>query len=145
MAKLRFEKGDSSLLNSASVLDWPELRVDDVQALYARECADNELGSETVRHILEHSGGHPQLLRRCFQLHRQGTTPAALFSRHPALATAFGPCVSIRNKPTVQSRRAERGVISGCVPGLRDNTPLTTELSKAAEPEGVLSLAVSPD
>ncbi len=83
LAELSFEDGASSLLNIAEVLEWPDFTPDDAQGLYLRRFPGRTTPPDTARiqKFLELSGGHPLLLRRCFE--------GALLHQESAIVSAF--------------------------------------------------------
>ena len=67
LAELKYGPAHLSLLSSADVLEWPELSAADVIAWQQRDFPDVELHDEEAQVMLTLCGGHPRLLRHCFQ------------------------------------------------------------------------------
>ncbi len=71
LQKLKYEKGDLSLLNHATVEHWPEFGRDEVYALRDDRFKGLLLDDALVDDLLMISGGHPQLLNECLTLQQQ--------------------------------------------------------------------------
>jgi hypothetical protein len=63
---LKYEHGSLSLLNIATIKRWSELSETEVKALWEHRSQKPPLDDEFVKKILAVSGGHPQLLNKCF-------------------------------------------------------------------------------
>jgi hypothetical protein len=71
LEKLKYEQGDLSLLNHATVEHWPEFGRDEVYALRDDRFKGLPLDDTLVDELLMISGGHPQLLNECLTLQQQ--------------------------------------------------------------------------
>ncbi|TGO03635.1 hypothetical protein PN36_02945 [Candidatus Thiomargarita nelsonii] len=71
LEKLKYEKGDLSLLNHATVEHWPEFGRDEVYALRDDRFKGLLLDDALVDDLLMISGGHPQLFNECLTLQQQ--------------------------------------------------------------------------
>jgi hypothetical protein len=71
LARLKYQQGDLSLLNIATVEQWPELGRNEVYALRDYHFNGLQLDDKLVEQLLTISGAHPQLLNECLNLRQQ--------------------------------------------------------------------------
>jgi hypothetical protein len=69
LAELKYQSGDLSLLNIASVENWPEPGAAELRALAARKLAPERLTAGLLARLERDSGGHPALIDEALSLH----------------------------------------------------------------------------
>lgn len=68
LAALKYQNGSLSLLNFAKDEHWPELGIAEVKEWCNHRFKEVQLNEDLVNKLLKVSGGHPQLLNKCFAL-----------------------------------------------------------------------------
>jgi len=103
LQKLKYEKGDLSLLNHATVEHWPEFGRDEVYALRDDRFKGLPLDDALVDDLLMMSGGHPQLLNECLTLQQQ--QPNLALKDYPEILSQFAQAAFI---PFIQDDGAKQ-------------------------------------
>ncbi len=74
LASLKYQQGSMSLLNIAKEEYWHELTLKEAAILYQYENPETTINDNVLKQFLDISGGHPQLLKQCFSMHREQPT-----------------------------------------------------------------------
>ncbi|TDR44013.1 hypothetical protein DFR29_106159 [Tahibacter aquaticus] len=69
LAELKYQSGDLSLLNIASVEQWPDPGVAELRALAGRQLPAAQLDARLLERLQLHCGGHPALIDEALQAH----------------------------------------------------------------------------
>ncbi len=72
LAALKYQPGYTSMLSSATRLDWPEPDAEDVLAWQQREYPEQNLSRAEAEDILKLCGGHPRLVRHLLDRRGRG-------------------------------------------------------------------------
>lgn len=69
LAELKYQSGDLSLLNIASVEQWPDPGLAELRALAARQLPAAQVDAALLERLQLHCGGHPALVDEALQWH----------------------------------------------------------------------------
>lgn len=76
LESLKFENGELSLLNVASIERWPEIGKQEIEALRNQHFPELKLIEKDFAQILKLSGGHPRLLHQCLSIRQKSKNPS---------------------------------------------------------------------